>query len=326
MYEQDYSDMSDSGEEVKEIDTVHVGPFTYKLYEGDTAVLSLAVKSESNVTIPATIEHDGKEYTVTGIGERALRESKISRLEFDENSQIKTLGKDSLYCHSLEEVTLPPLLDKLERGWCNFTLKLNTIILPTGNTNFQIHDSALYSRDLDYLYFVPRNAKAFEVISQVKIISSYCFEQCRRLKEITFQDESSLIRIDPWAFSHCGLKSITFPDSLVTISYDAFFQSRKLAQINFGADSNLKEILISAFKNTNLTKVTLPKNCKKVAIAAFQGNKNLTEVKFETKDTIKVWRDAFKDCSSDFQYVRYGTATINGDGLKNKREEIEQEV
>lgn len=326
MYEQDYSDMSDSGEEEKEIDTIHVGPLTYKLYEGNKAVLSLATKGESNVKIPATVEHDGEEYTVTGIGERALRESKISHLEFDDNCQITTLGKDSLYCHSLESVTLPPLLDKLERGWCNFTLKLNQIIIPTGNTNFQLVSNALYSRELDYLYFVPRNAKNFEVLSNTKVIASYALEQCRRLKEITFQDESCLLRIDPWAFSHCGLRSITFPDSLVTISYDAFFQSRKLAEINFGADSNLKEILISAFKNTNLTKITLPKKCVKVAIAAFQGNKNLSKVKFETKDTIKVWRDAFKDCSSDFQYVRYDRAVINGDGLKGKHEEVEQEV
>lgn len=325
MDEQDYSDMSDSEEE-KEIDTVHVGPFTYKLYEGNRAILSLAVKSESNVTIPATIDHDGEKYTVMGIGERALRESKISHLEFDEECKITTLGKDSLYCHSLEEVTLPPLLDKLERGWCNFTLKLNTIVLPSSNTNFQIYNNALYSRNLDILYFVPRNSRAFEVIQQTKIISSYCFEQCRRLKEVTFQEESCLVRIDPWAFSHCGLRSIQFPDSLVTISYDAFFQSRKLSQIEFGDDSNLKEILISAFKNTNLTKIVLPKSLKKVAIAAFQGNKNLSKVTFLSKDTMKVWRDAFKDCSPEFEYVKFEQAVINGDGLKGKKEVTEHEI
>lgn len=326
MYEQDYSDMSDSGEEEKEIDTIHVGPLTYKLYEGNKAVLSLATKGESNVKIPATVEHNGEEYTVTGIGERALRESKISHLEFDEKCQITTLGKDSLYCHSLEEVILPPKCEKLERGWCNFTLKLNSVSLPLENTNFQVQNAALFGRNMDYLYFVPRNTKTFQVPNTVKYIYAYCFEQCRKLKEVTFEEESSLIRIDPWAFSHCGLKSITFPDSLVTISYDAFFQSRKLQEINFGKASNLKEILISAFKNTNLHSIELPKSCKKVAIAAFQGNRSLEKIKILSDDYIKVWRDAFKDCDPSCEYVIFEGVDVKGEGLKRLKEQVEHYV
>ncbi|OHT11762.1 hypothetical protein TRFO_18750 [Tritrichomonas foetus] len=329
MERDDYSDYSDSEEE-EVIETFTKDDFcTYNLLKNSNLILTKVTKNkgpQSQFTIPAKVEHNGNEYEVVAIGPRALRESKLVKLNFDPESNIDKLRRDSLYCHTLEEVTLPPKLIALERGWCNFTLKLKDIIVPESNTNFVVAEDtkALYNSDRDILFFVPRTVRAFEVPNTVTTISSYAFEQCRRLKSITFQEESTLRRIDPWAFSHCGLKCIEFPNSLVTISYDSFFHTHRLEEIKFGEGSQLKEVLISAFKDTHLREVTLPRNCRKVAIAAFQNCPRLTQCRFESQDYVTVWRDAFRGVAEGFKVVKYEGTKIKGTGEPQLRDITEE--
>ena len=316
MEQDDYSDTSDYEEE-EDFETATVDDIEYRLFSKTShAILSKHGKKDQSLVVPVSITHDDKEYKVTGIGPRALRDSKIKNLSFADGSAVEKLKRDSLYCHTLEEVTLPENLLMLERGWCNFTMKLQKINVPESNNNFVVDKDtdALYSSNMAVIFFAPRKIRSFVLPNSVSTISAYAFEQCRRLKKFEFQEGSNLKRIDPWAFSHSGIKTITFPDSLETISYDAFFHSHKLQEIIFNAESNLKEILISAFKDTYLQEVHLPSSCKKIAIAAFQKCPKLSLVKFESGDYITVWRDAFKDTNNDFKVQVYEGVDIKGTG------------
>lgn len=324
MEKEDYSDITDSDPE--QLDHAFViENCKYMINQNDEAVLVEVQKSKNNsLTVPATVEHEGREYDVIAINGRALRESKLTSLDFAPDSKITSLRKDSLYCHSLERVSLPPQCEKLDRGWCNFTLKLKVIDVPQDNSNFKVYQGALYNMDMDVLYFAPRDIKTFEVLNTVKVIYAYCFEQCRHLRAVTFQEEPIVQKIDPWAFSHSGLRSFECPDSIETISYDAFFHCHSLKDITFDEyNSKLKEILISAFKDARLTEIKLPRSCKKIAIAAFADNPKLVKATFCSRDTIVVWRDAFKNCSPDFKWQGYAGTIVKGKGAPEEWKEAD---
>lgn len=279
------------------------------------AQLSSVKSDETSLTIPATVEKDGSEYPVQGIAPRALRQSHVETLNFAPESTIKTLKKDALYCHTLKKVVLPASLESLEIGWCNFTLKLVDLTVEDGNEHFLTQDNALYNTEKTTLYHVARNIKEFTVPASVETIGSYAFEQCRRLRTLSFEDDSHLQKIEQWAFSHCGLKQVHFPDSLESIGYDAFFHTPRLEEISFGDDSVLKNVLIGAFKDTSLSNVTLPPTTVKIGIAAFQNCPKLEKVTVLNPNQVTIWRDAFTGTTEDFKLVVAETTKLKGAGV-----------
>ena len=279
------------------------------------AQLSSVKSDETSLTIPATVEKDGSEYPVQGIAPRALRQSHVESLTFAPESQVKTLKKDALYCHTLKKVVLPASLENLEIGWCNFTLKLVDLTVEDGNEHFLTEDNALYNKDKTVLYHVARNIKEFTVPASVQKIGSYAFEQCRRLRTLTFEEGSQLQTIEQWAFSHCGLKQVHFPDSLESIGYDAFFHTPRLEEVSFGNDSALKNVLIGAFKDTSLSDVTLPPTTVKIGIAAFQNCPKLEKVTVLNPQTVTIWRDAFTGTTEDFKLVVLESTKLKGAGV-----------
>lgn len=58
-------------------------------------------------------------------------------------------------------------------------------------------------------------------------IGSYAFNQCSALSQITFEQPSSLTKIDYYAFSECSdLKKIILPSSITSIGTHTFFRCR----------------------------------------------------------------------------------------------------
>ncbi|KAK8888883.1 hypothetical protein M9Y10_033623 [Tritrichomonas musculus] len=302
--------------------TVEIESCEYELFikSGNLYAQLRNVKSdETSLIIPATVEKDGSEYPVQGIAPRALRQSHVESLSFAPDSQVKSLKKDALYCHTLKKVALPASLEALEVGWCNFTLKLVELTIED-NSHFVTQDNALYDSDKTVLYHVARNIKEFTVPASVEKIGSYAFEQCRRLRTLTFEDNSQLKSIEQWAFSHCGLKQIHFPDSLESIGYDAFFHTPRLEEISFGDDSVLKNVLIGAFKDTSLSDVTLPPTTVKIGIAAFQNCPKLEKVTLLNPGTVTIWRDAFTGTTDDFKLVVCENTRLKGAGVPSNVE------
>ena len=149
------SSESYASEAPTKVGTVEVDSCEYELFSkgGNLHAVLSSVKSEdSSLTIPASVESDGNTYVVIGIAPRALRQTHVEVLDFASDSQVKLLGKDALYCHTLKKATLPASLETLATGWCNFTLKLVDLsvsitpirlsfimlLVTQGNSSFQL--------------------------------------------------------------------------------------------------------------------------------------------------------------------------------------------
>lgn len=59
------------------------------------------------------------------------------------------------------------------------------------------------------------------------------FRECKKLKEIEFEEGSTLQRIESECFSESGLEEITIPSNVITIERCAFYISRNLKRVSF---------------------------------------------------------------------------------------------
>ena len=65
-----------------------------------------------SITIPATVTHNGVEYSVTSIGEEAFYGcSSLTAINIPEGSQLASIGDEAFEdCSSLTAITLPPVI------------------------------------------------------------------------------------------------------------------------------------------------------------------------------------------------------------------------
>lgn len=125
------------------------------------------------------------------------------------------------------------------------------------------------------------NKKLISIVfpNTLEHIDSYAFHHSKSLKSVDFGN--SIKEIGSYAFADTGLTSITLPNSLERIFWNAFDGSQ-LTSINLG--KGITFIDREAFANNKLTSVTLPNSVTEIGAGAFQHNL-LTKVKLSNSLT-----------------------------------------
>ena len=157
----------------------------------------------ANVTIPAKVTNDGKEYTVTSIGYNAFWNTGLESVTFETGSSLKTIGQSAFAsCYSLKTITIPASVTSI--GASAFT------------------NSGLES-------------VTFETGTSLEVIGVNVFGSCGNLKTITIP--ASVTSIGENAFSWGGLQSITFePGSRLETIGDKAFMKTHLTLIHYLGD------------------------------------------------------------------------------------------
>ena len=134
-------------------------------------------------------------------------------------------------------------------------------------------------------------------------IGHSAFWGCTSLADVVIG--SGVTFIDGYAFSGCGLTSLTIPDSVTSIEYNAFQNCTSLASVTIG--NSVASISTQAFSGcTSLTSVTLGSGIADIGSFAFYGCVNLTSVTIPDSVTYTyISSGAFAGCSS-LARVYYG--------------------
>jgi hypothetical protein len=94
--------------------------------------------------------------------------------------------------------------------------------------------------------------------NSVEIIGERCFDGCRSLNEVVFEEGSNLTRIDGRAFSFSGLESIRIPSKVEIIGESCFYGCEDLHEVIFEGGFNLREIGPAIFEGcSNLKRITV---------------------------------------------------------------------
>ena len=150
------------------------------------------------------------------------------------------------------------------------------------NKNYIIDNGFVYDANKTILYkCLNKEIESVEVPNTVTIIEANAFENCKKLKNITFNNV--LVRIGYRAFSNCeSIEKLNLPDSLTTIDTAAFLGCTSLKEID--SSSKLDVVGDYAFLNCNKLEYIYTKNSiKNISNYALIGCNELLRIQLTTE-------------------------------------------
>lgn len=239
--------------------------------ENFTDVLSLKLKGKLNDDDVYTLKNrltnvyelDLSELDWPNFPDNQFRDNKTLRYVKLPNN-LQSIGNNAFYnCQYLEPISFPEGLTSIGGYAFYRTYHFGKVVLPEGLTS--IGQCAFYQSRLT----------SVTLPSTLKTISSDCFNECKYLKEVNFNGQTT---IENEAFYNCiALTALKFPSTLNKIGRSAFSHNSSLAHIEF--NEGLYQIEDNAFYDCDaLTEVTLPSSLVLANAYPFYYCDNLTKV------------------------------------------------
>jgi len=175
--------------------------------------------------------------SVTLLGSEAFRKcTNLTSVTFGENSRLEELySKLFADCPKMTDFTIPESVKIINGTFANSNFK--HIVIPSGVTT----------------------------------ITSGSFQDCAMLESVTFEGNSQLTELGPYAFYNCSkLKSIHIPDGVTKLGDRAFSGCEALESVTFGENSQLTEIGFWVFEQcVSLKNIILPSGLENIVSNAF---------------------------------------------------------
>jgi hypothetical protein len=252
---------------------------TYETYSYET------YHSESpysgSIAIPEKVNYNGKDYSVTSIGQKAF-DNCIGLTSVSIPNSVTSIGYYAFYgCTGLTEVNLPNSITEIG----------NYVFLDcTGLTKVVIPDSVT---KICYMAFDGcTSLTSVTIPNTVTSIGTYAFYKCSALEEITIP--SLVTSIGTYTFYGCSsLTSVTIPNSVNEIGTEAFNGCSGINDLYIEDSETELKIGTSAFKNVTPTKAYIGRN---LSSTIFKNNSDLTSLTIGDKVT-SIGSSAFSNCS-----------------------------
>ncbi len=270
-----------------------------------------------SITLPATVTHNGVQYSVTSIGYIAFYCcSSLTAIKIPEG--VTSIGRSAFAnCSSLTAITIPEGVTSIEREAFSYCSSLTAITIPEGVTS--IGERAFYNcssltaisvAEGNTIYdsrggcnaIIETNSNtlisgcATTIIPEsVTSIGDDAFHGCSSLTAITIP--KSVTSIGDWAFHVCrSLTTITIPEGVTSIGEGAFRNCTSLTTITI--PEGVTSIGTHAFEFcTSLTSITIPEGMTSIGEYAFSGCSSLTSITIPEGVT-SIGNYAFQNCNS----------------------------
>ena len=219
----------------------------------------------------------------------------LQEIDLCENSKLNFIEEEVFSLSSIKNLTIPSSIIELRHGWCSSTNNLNNIkILQNKKKRIKcIDNNVIIGRTnpkidkYDCILFAPRNIEEVKIPSSIKRISSYAFQECKKLKKVSFMKNSKLEIIDDYSFCNCSFKEITIPSNVIAIEKRSF-SMEKLQKVTFLKESQLKSIGVKAFSNSSLAKIKIPSSVLFIGKKAFSSCQNFSIFEFEKNSKLEI--------------------------------------
>ncbi len=290
-----------------------------------TAAVSGYVGEPTTITIPDSVSHDGKTYSITSLGDDAFSWcDSLTTLTIP--ASVTTIAQSAFSaCFSLEQVyyegnvpeTQPGLYDAapdtlisyykdanktswesviVDDKWQGRSIELD----PKEKLEYQFYDDGTASVTgigsfSDNILIIPSTVREKQKTYKVISIGNEAFFACTNLTSVTIPD--SVTSIGDSAFSRCNsLASITIPNSVTSIGERAFLLCSSL--LNITIPDSVTSIGNRTFQFcSSLTNVIIGNNVTSIGDSVFYGCSSLTSVTIPD-NVISIGNRAFYQCSS----------------------------
>ena len=218
------SEMS-SGTAVSVGDPITVGEINYTVLTvpsgGENGTVEVGRnQSRGNITIPATIVHNGQTYTVTSIGDYAFVSCYITSVNIPDS--VTSIGNYAFsYCTDLTSVYIPDSVTSIGNSAFSVCSGLTSVDIPDGVTTIG-----------EYAFESCYSLTSITIPDSVTSIGDFAFSTCDGLTSVTIPD--GVTSIGNYAFSDCtDLTSVDIPDSVTSIGNGAFLVCSGLTSVTF---------------------------------------------------------------------------------------------
>lgn len=270
----------------------------YDAYTQSYKILAYVGHDSAMSTIPSTYCSD----PIDRIGDRAfLNHSEIKSIKFKRKSNIKSIGQSAFSGTSIETITLPASLEKIDLGF------LSNIQEALSGENQVSSEAILDARP--FMNCAKLTSIIFEKNSQLTTLPDAVFiidydlsatdssKVFNSVSSVEFGANSALQTIDLAFYGATNLTSLQLPASLTTIGSDCFSYCYALSYVSFEANSKLTSIGENAFAYSGLTSISL-QNCTSltsIGNGAFSNVSTLKSVIFPSTMEI-IGNKAFLNC------------------------------
>lgn len=195
----------------------------------------------SQLTIESSISSNGKNYTVTEIGDQVFWGCN-TLTEVTLPNTVKIIGYQAFCkCSKLTNVTIPEGVTKIGRGAFYGCSQLTSITIPSTIKN------------MDEAFSGNTALSHVTLTNGISKISSMAFERCTGLREIKVP--ISVDEICPGAFNGCtGLTSVTLEKGINIINSNAFKDCTELNDVKYnGYKTDWEKVRVNKAGNDTLT-------------------------------------------------------------------------
>lgn len=264
-------------------------------------VKGVAKNYKGKIVIPETIVHDGEEYTVTKIGNKAFYDCG-ELISVTIPNSVTSIGYDAFYnCVSLISLDIPGSVTSIGHDAFGYCSSLSSLNISNGVTNIGQH-----------AFSSCRSLVSITIPSSVVRVEDNAFAGCTSLVSVNIQ--SSLTRFGEFVFYNCW--NIT-EIKIVVSDFSSFIRGSFLTQLArednrypvflIDADGQVIEDVVipsdvtsignGAFYNCcGLSSVTIPDGATSIGESAFHGCSGLTDLIIPNSVTF-IGEKAFEWCT-----------------------------
>ncbi|WP_299710380.1 leucine-rich repeat protein [uncultured Tenacibaculum sp.] len=218
-------------------------------------------KSNTNtgdITIPEQVRHNGRNYNVTGIGNRSFEGNQLTSVIIPNN--VTFIGKSAFENNKLTNVTIPSGVIKIwDKSFKNN--KLTNVSIPNSVT--LIGDSAFEDNELTNV----------TIGNGITIINKSTFEN-NKLSNLIIPNNIKIIEDN--AFKNNELVTVVIGNDVRSIEDGAFYENQ-ITSVTIG--NNVRKIGSDTFRRNKLTHITIPNSVTEIGFQSFYGNE-LTSITF----------------------------------------------
>ncbi|KAK8853734.1 hypothetical protein M9Y10_016277 [Tritrichomonas musculus] len=231
---------------------------------------------------------------------------RLKTVRFSTNSELKCIENYAFSMSSIESLSLPASVEQIG-DWCfSNTRNLRKVEISPENKFFKLFEGSFVVKEsrrgsgaFDAIIFASRDIENASIPPHIKVINNCAFQHCQRLKTVTFESNSSLESIKPWAFSYIpGPERLVLPPSLKVADFDSFSSITNTKSIEFLGKS-----------------VTIGSGC-------FSSCRKLSTVTFPNADEITFEDRAMSCAPADLKIHVRRTAKLSGGGLSGSEDRI----
>ena len=182
----------------------------------------------------------------------------LKEVEFEKNSEIKSLGDELFESSTFNVISFPDNLAELNERMLVAAGELVEIKIPPKKkkkivfyeVKYLIGISNKKSDIYDVLHFARRDIEEVTIPPFIRIISPFAFNGCQNLTKVEFSDDSKLQIICHYAFSDTPLESICIPKRVVEKRSNVFENSSS-QKVKFESNRN-------AFYDSEINQIVIP--------------------------------------------------------------------